>query len=364
MAKAKVEDIQVGTRHRTVLTKIDELAASIAELGLLHPIVVTPDKKLIAGRRRLAAFKHLKRDRIDVHTVDIESIVRGERAENFERVDFAPEDAKAIADAIGVLECNEAKQRQGTRTDLQPSVESTESKRAENEARNRTAKAVGMSWQKLQRIGEIVDSGDEKLIADMNRTGRVAGVHKKLTVQQQAAKIAKEPPAPPKGPFRVIVADPPWTYFGRAADASHRAANPYASMTLEDITDYLPKQAPTLAAPNCVLWLWTTNSHMREAFEVVEAWDFTQKTILTWVKQKMGIGDWLRGQTEHCLMAVRGKPTVTLTNQTTVLHAAAGKHSAKPDEFYDLVVSLCPGSKVELFGRKKRESFIVAGLEA
>jgi N6-adenosine-specific RNA methylase IME4 len=79
----------------------------------------------------------------------------------------------------------------------------------------------------------------------------------------------------------------------------------------------------SVAHHDCVLWLWTTNQHMREAFSVLDAWGFQQKTILTWFKDQMGCGDWLRGQTEHCIMAVRGKPVVTLTNQTT-LPARAG----------------------------------------
>ena len=80
---------------------------------------------------------------------------------------------------------------------------------------------------------------------------------------------------------------------------------------------------------------------------------FEPKTILTWAKDKMGTGDWLRGQTEHVVMAVRGKPIVTLTNQT---HAAARApvrgHSQKPVEFYDLVESLCPAPRyADLFSR-------------
>jgi hypothetical protein len=38
--------------------------------------------------------------------------------------------------------------------------------------------------------------------------------------------------------------------------------------------------------------------HMREAFELLDAWGFEPKTILTWAKDKMGMGDWLRGKTE------------------------------------------------------------------
>jgi N6-adenosine-specific RNA methylase IME4 len=91
---------------------------------------------------------------------------------------------------------------------------------------------------------------------------------------------------------------------------------------------------------------------MREAFTVLDAWGFEQKTILTWVKDRFGNGDWLRGQTEHCILAVRGKPVVTLTNQSTVLHAPSRGHSAKPMEFYELVESLCPAPRyADLFSR-------------
>ncbi len=89
-----------------------------------------------------------------------------------------------------------------------------------------------------------------------------------------------------------------------------------------------------------ILWLWTTNHHMREAFALLDAWGFEQKTILTWAKDKMGTGDWLRGQTEHAIMAMRGSPIVTLTNQSTLLLAPARGHSVKPVEFYDLVERL------------------------
>jgi hypothetical protein len=68
----------------------------------------------------------------------------------------------------------------------------------------------------------------------------------------------------------------------------------------------------------------------------------------------MGMGDWLRGQTEHCMMAVRGNPAVELTNQTTVLHGKVREHSRKPDEFYSFVESLCPSPRYAyLFSRRQ-----------
>ncbi len=114
------------------------------------------------------------------------------------------------------------------------------------------------------------------------------------------------------------------------------------------------------AAKNCVLWLWTTNAFMGEACHLLKAWGFQRKTILTWVKTwdsgkpRLGTGRWLRNRTEHCLLAVKGSPKVSLTNQSTVLEAPTRGHSRKPDAFYALVDSLCVGRKLDYFSREKR----------
>ncbi len=102
---------------------------------------------------------------------------------------------------------------------------------------------------------------------------------------------------------------------------------------------------------------------MEAAFGVVCSWGFTCRTILTWCKPKIGTGEWLRGQTEHCLLCTRGRAVVRLTCQSTGLHAPTGKHSEKPQRFYELVESLCPGSKVELFARRRRPGWAAHGLE-
>lgn len=57
------------------------------------------------------------------------------------------------------------------------------------------------------------------------------------------------------------------------------------------------------------------------------------------------------------------KPTITLTNQTTLLTANAGRHSEKPEEIYEFVENLCPGSKAELFSRKERKGWHQHGNE-
>jgi N6-adenosine-specific RNA methylase IME4 len=184
----------------------------------------------------------------------------------------------------------------------------------------------------------------------MDRTGRANGVYRRLKIARQAEQIrAEPPPLPGNGPYRGIVADVPWPYENRDNDPSHRGANPYPSMTVAEICAL---NVASIAHQDCILWFWVTNHHMREAFQVLDAWGFEERTILTWVKHKFGNGDWLRGQTEHCILAVRGKPVVTLTNQSTVLFAPSRGHSVKPREFYDLVESLCPAPRyADLFSR-------------
>jgi DNA adenine methylase len=355
--------IHVGTRHRRDLGDLDGLARSMDAIGLLHPIVVTPASELIAGRRRLEAARRLGWPEIPVRVIDLAEIVRGEFAENAHRKDFTPSEAVAIGLALEALEREQARERQGTRTDLPgPSGKFPEGSRGQT--RDKVASAVGMSGRTYERARAIVEAARQEpdkyadLQKHMDRTGKVNGVHRRLVSRRQAEQIAQEPPPPPAGTFRVLVADPPWPYDKRPGDPTQRGACDYPPMTLEDIRA-LPVGA--IAHADSVLWLWTTNAHLPDAFDVLRAWGFTHKTLLTWVKDRMGCGDWLRGQTEHCLLAVRGQPTVTLTNETTVIHADAREHSRKPEDFYTLVESLCPGSKVELFARCRRPGWTAHG---
>jgi N6-adenosine-specific RNA methylase IME4 len=179
---------------------------------------------------------------------------------------------------------------------------------------------------------------------------------------RQSDQIRKEPPPlPGRGPYRVIVADPPWPYELRAEDPSHRGITPYPTMKLDQIC---AMPVASLAHEDSILWLWVTNAHMREAFNVLDAWGFAQKTILTWVKDKWGCGHWLRGQTEHCLFATRGHPVVTRSDKATVLTAPTRGHSQKPEEFYQVVESLCPAPRYAyLFSRDKRDRWDMHGDE-
>ncbi|HUV72052.1 MAG TPA: MT-A70 family methyltransferase, partial [Clostridia bacterium] len=137
-----------------------------------------------------------------------------------------------------------------------------------------------------------------------------------------------------------------------------RVANPYPEMSQEEI---MKIEIPSKT--DCILWLWTTNGFMKDAYELLEEWGFAPKTILTWNKINIGVGYWLRNVTEHCILAVKGSPVWDNKKFSTLISEKRTEHSAKPQSFYDMVDKLCVGRKLDYFARKKRAGWDVFGDE-
>ncbi len=106
-----IENIRIGRRHRKDMGNIRALADSIAEVGLLHPIVVPDDQTRIAGHPRLAACKMLGWGGVPVNVAPHTEIVRGEFAENAIRKDFLPSEIDAIRVALAPREKAAATER-------------------------------------------------------------------------------------------------------------------------------------------------------------------------------------------------------------------------------------------------------------
>ena len=227
----------------------------------------------------------------------------------------------------------------------------------------RLAQAAGVSPATASRVLSLEKKSPEAFarVARGEVSAQKALGEVKLEAKRALAEeIRANPIVTPDGRYQVIVSDPPWKYDTRAEDTSHRGKNQYPDMTTEEICA-LPVGA--LAQDDCLLWLWTTNAFMRDAYRCLDAWGFREKTILTWDKELLGLGDWLRNVTEHCILAVKGKPVVALTNQTTIIREKRREHSRKPVAFYSMVEALCPGSKLEMFSRSPRDGWGVWGAE-
>ena len=179
----------------------------------------------------------------------------------------------------------------------------------------------------------------------------------------------------PSGQFDVIVVDPPWAYGsegtkGKPGSAEHqyqtignngKEISRRTGAGIQNIIDSFP--VPLIAAKNSALYLWTTNPKLPFAFTVMEAWGYTYKTTLTWIKTtrtgevaKGGMGWFYRGATEHIIMGTTGHFGIPANKrQPNVIMAAATGHSIKPDAFYNLIEKCHPGLRyLDVFARKER----------
>jgi N6-adenosine-specific RNA methylase IME4 len=145
-------------------------------------------------------------------------------------------------------------------------------------------------------------------------------------------------------------------------------------MTLADI-----KAVPVTewAADDCVLLLWTTDPLLEKAFEVIDAWGFTYKTVgFYWAKLRKpeplynessffsGLGFWTRANPEPCLLATRGKPRRRSANVSKLIVSPRREHSRKPDEVYTRIEALCEGPYLEMFARCSQPGWDRWGLDA
>lgn len=165
--------------------------------------------------------------------------------------------------------------------------------------------------------------------------------------------------------FAVIEADCPWK-FGDALPGNGRGATKhYACMTTRELCAF---PLPPLADSACLL-LWRVASMQQDALDVMRAWGFTLKTEIVWEKTTItgkphfGMGHYVRASHETCLLGIRGRWKPKSRSIRSRFSAPVGRHSAKPDAFYDLVEQLADGPYVRLFARAERPGWTSFGNE-
>jgi N6-adenosine-specific RNA methylase IME4 len=313
-----------------------ELAGLVEDIrinGLIEPIIVDGEDRILDGRNR---FRACEIAGVEPRYEPYSGAPGGELAfvisKNLKRRHLN-ESQRAM---IGVRLAN---MKQGQRTDLNLPAN------AERFSQEAAAKMMGVSVDSLGRALVVLEHGTPEQIEAVERGNeRVGAVERQIKLHKQAAAIRAEPVPLPTGRWRVILIDPAWPFGTEYDPETRRVGSPYPEMSLDEIAAL---DVPSIAHADCVLWLCITRYFLLEGAQIpiLAAWGFEEKELLTWGKDRFGTGSWLRGQTEHCVMAVRGHPTVTLTNQSTLLVAPMRRHSQKPDELYELIESLCPASR-------------------
>lgn len=210
----RIEAVRVDGRYRKDLGDITSLAKSIADVGLINPITVTTDGRLIAGERRLEAVRLLGLDTIPAFTVagldEAVAKLRAERDENTERKEMALSEQVALTRALEEIEKPKAKERQGARTDLATSVSTDTDVVVSTNGRvaDLAAKAAGFSspssYHRAKTVVEAAADPEQPAevravaqaaLAEMDATGRVNRAYEKV---RAATNPSPEPKAKPK----------------------------------------------------------------------------------------------------------------------------------------------------------------------
>lgn len=150
--------------------------------------------------------------------------------------------------------------------------------------------------------------------------------------------------------YGVIVADPEWRFepWSRRTGMDRSADNHYPTSCLEVIK---ARDVASIAADDCVLFLWATAPMLPHALAVMEAWGFDYRSNYVWAKDRVGTGYWNRNAHEHLLVGVKGNIPAPApgTQRPSLIEGHVGKHSAKPEAFLEMIEQYFPNlPKIEL----------------
>ena len=167
--------------------------------------------------------------------------------------------------------------------------------------------------------------------------------------------------------YRTVYLDPPWPESG-GGKIKRGADKHYNLMTVSDILN-LP--IPELSDENCHIYLWVTNNYLPSGLMCLKEWGFRYVTNRAWIKDKIGLGQYFRGQHELLLFGIKGKLpykssgnfTRSKSNVSSVIHAKRTEHSRKPPIYLDIEKISYP-PYIELFARERYEGWDVWGDES
>jgi N6-adenosine-specific RNA methylase IME4 len=166
--------------------------------------------------------------------------------------------------------------------------------------------------------------------------------------------------------YKTIYIDPPWEEKG-GGKIKRGADRHYPLMSIKDIAKLPIKQ---LADENgCHLYMWTTNNFLRKALSLLDVWEFEYVTLITWNKDRIGLGQYYRGMTEHCIFATTKKrlPYKVIDGKRqqgkTGFFEEKTIHSRKPETMRKMIETVSYEPRIELFAREKFERWDCWGNE-
>jgi len=340
-----------------------ELKIDIKENGLLEPIILF-EGKILDGRNRYNVCQELK---IEYKTREYKgkSALQYVISTNLKRRHLNESQRGMIAIEHREMFDEEARKRHDNPFGVPQETKGLGHKChhpfvSYGKSRDKLGEAFGIGGRIINMAKTVKQKAPERVGAIKKGEEKISTVYREIKIEEQKKEIEKLIPKKEiKGVYDVIVIDPPWSYeegFSSYDEKGKRGVTDYPTMDLSEL-----KKIKLPMAENCVIWLWVTNSMFKEAIELTEYWDLKRKILLTWDKQIMGVGNYLRNITEHCFLCFKGKPYFKNTKWTTLISEKRTTHSTKPEIFYKMVDEICVGRKLDYFARKERKGWDVYG---
>lgn len=345
--------------------EFDALVADVKENGVQQPIIIF-DGKILDGRNRYRAATKSGADYITVeydgddplsyvvslnlHRRHLDEGQRATVAAKLETIKHGG-DRKSDQDANLHLDIkrSEAAELLNVSTRSVASARSVIDAVEENKAIPEIQIAMEQGRLAPSMAEKIVKADPEiqkKIIDRVNEGTKPTEAARQVIAAAKSERRVAEP----TGKYRVIYADPPWSYGNSMPDEFGEQRDHYPVMTLDEICAMPVKE---WAEDDAVLFLWVTSPILEESFEVIRSWGFNYKASFIWDKVKHVMGHYNSVRHEILLVCVRGscQPDVRKLYDS-VVSIERTEHSRKPEYFYEIIETLYThGTKLELFRR-------------
>lgn len=227
-------------------------------------------------------------------------------------------------------------------------------------------KRAGVSGKTVDRFKYIQEKADPKIVQSLcdgekinNKKLTIGGVFNDIKKKEMAEILesieAKEIKAT-QGIYDVVVIDPPWDIKKIGLDVRPNQAEclDYPTMSIEEI-----KELKVPCAKDCHVFLWTTQKYLRASFDIIESWGLISVCTFVWHKdngfQPFNLPKY---NAEFILYAHKGNPQfIDLKNFKIAFHGKSGRHSEKPEGFYDMIRRVTAGRRLDMFNRRKIKGF-------
>ncbi len=229
----------------------------------------------------------------------------------------------------------------------------------------RVVSGKGPAKAAVIKAAELIEKHPDEARAVLEGRATTAHVVRELRRQETAKRLnriaAREAKAP-TGVFDVIVIDPPWPM--RKIERNCRPNQTDLDYPTMDEEQLAALTIP--AAEDCHVWLWTTQRFWPLALRLLERWGLKYVCTFVWHKpggfQPVGLPQF---NCEFALYARRGSPEFIDTKAfRACFEAPRGKHSEKPEAFYEMVRRATAGRRLDMFNRRQIDGFVGWGKEA